>query len=157
MTSCSGVGYYLYNAGGDPKVAQKNAAGKPVVDTVTLSLTYTADAHKLEAKVKSELPNTNQLGAREKQAEAKGESLVRQAGNEIDRAVSTPGGVNAARANTAQTAEGQKKYQDIKADAQSQLKKAGTEVNAAIDKFDAKVTQEASKAKSGISSWFGGK
>lgn len=58
---------------------------------------------------------------------------------------------------TLQTHEGQKKYEQLKAEAQRELAKASAETNKAIDKFDAKVTEEAAKAKSGISSWFGGK
>ena len=29
LAAAGGIGYYLYNAGGDPKVAQKLAEGKP--------------------------------------------------------------------------------------------------------------------------------
>ena len=35
--------------------------------------------------------------------------------------------------------------------------KAGKDLNGAIDKFDKTVEDKAAKAKSGISSWFGGK
>lgn len=38
----------------------------------------------------------------------------------------------------------------------SARKEAGTELNKAVDSFDKNVTEGASKAKSGISSWFGG-
>jgi hypothetical protein len=35
--------------------------------------------------------------------------------------------------------------------------KTGSQINTAIDKFDKTVEDKAAKAKSGISSWFGGK
>lgn len=43
---------------------------------------FVADAHKLSAKVKSEIPG------REKQAEAKGEELAQRAGSKADELVS---------------------------------------------------------------------
>lgn len=51
----SGVGYYMYSAGGDPKVARKEAE---------------ADAHRASAKIKSELPG--RTGEYKKEAEAAG-------------------------------------------------------------------------------------
>lgn len=59
--------------------------------------------------------------------------------------------------NICQSADAQKKLEEAKREANALSQKAGTEVNKAIDQFDKSVTEGASKAKSGISSWFGGK
>ncbi|KAI9872935.1 MAG: hypothetical protein M1823_008042, partial [Watsoniomyces obsoletus] len=66
LADAGGVGYYLYNAGGDPKVAKKNVE---------------ADAAKAERKLKNEAPG------REAEAKKKGEELATRAGNHFDRAV----------------------------------------------------------------------
>ncbi|KAI1421545.1 hypothetical protein F5Y12DRAFT_718325 [Xylaria sp. FL1777] len=119
-TAAAGIGYYLYTAGGDGKVAQQQAE---------------ADAHKLSAKFKGELPG------RGKEAEKDAELLGRQAGAKIDGAFSK---------TEAELAK-------AKAEAQAYTKDAKDAALKKIDEFDKKVETEASKAKSGISSWFGGK
>ncbi|KAI1865872.1 uncharacterized protein JN550_008130 [Neoarthrinium moseri] len=68
LTAAGGIGYYLYGAGGNATVAQKNAE---------------ADAHKLSAKVKSEIPG------RANEAEKRAESYGAQAGAKFDSAAST--------------------------------------------------------------------
>ncbi|KAI0206058.1 hypothetical protein F4808DRAFT_455546 [Astrocystis sublimbata] len=119
-TAAAGIGYYLYTAGGNTGVAQKQAE---------------ADAHKLSAKIKSELPG------RGSEAQKDGEVLGKQAGAKFDNAL------NRTEAELARArAEAEAYAKDAKA---STLKK--------IDEFDRKVETEASKAKSGVSSWFGGK
>ncbi|KPI41161.1 uncharacterized protein AB675_7877 [Cyphellophora attinorum] len=65
LAAAGGVGYYLYNAGGDPKLAQKQAE---------------ADASKASAKIKSEVPG------RGKEAEKRAESLAQEASTKFDRA-----------------------------------------------------------------------
>ncbi|KAJ1333802.1 hypothetical protein MN608_03799 [Microdochium nivale] len=55
LTAVSGIGYYMYSAGGNPKVARKEAE---------------ADAHRASAKIKSELPG--RTGEYRKEAEAAG-------------------------------------------------------------------------------------
>lgn len=54
-------------------------------------------------------------------------------------------------------ADAQKKYEEGKREASNLASKTATEANKAIDQFDKSVTEGAAKAKSGISSWFGGK
>ncbi|KAI1609342.1 hypothetical protein EDD36DRAFT_67725 [Exophiala viscosa] len=120
LAVAGGVGYYLYNAGGDPKVAEKKLE---------------ADAHKLSASIRNDLPGKG------KEYEKKGEALTASAGREFDRA----------------SAEAKAKLAEAEAKAKEVGHKASKEVNGAIDKFDKTVENEASKAKSGISSWFGGK
>ncbi|KAJ8114933.1 hypothetical protein ONZ43_g4786 [Nemania bipapillata] len=117
-TAAAGIGYYLYTAGGDGKVAQKQAE---------------ADAHKLSAKFKNEAD-------RGKEAEKEAERLGRQAGAKVDSVLSkTEAELSKARS------EAEAYTKDTK---DAALKK--------INEFDKKVENEASKAKSGISSWFGG-
>lgn len=52
--------------------------------TSSLLTESAADAHKVSAQVKSEIPG------REKEAEKKGEALAQQAGQKFDRAVISP-------------------------------------------------------------------
>jgi vacuolar-type H+-ATPase subunit H len=46
---------------------------------------------------------------------------------------------------------------DAEVKAKEYKDKTGKELNSAIDKFDNTVEKKAAEAKSGISSWFGGK
>lgn len=54
-------------------------------------------------------------------------------------------------------ADAQKKYEEGKKEASNLASKTAAETNKAIDQFDKSVSEGAAKAKSGISSWFGGK
>ncbi|KAK5092522.1 hypothetical protein LTR70_001898 [Exophiala xenobiotica] len=131
LVAAGGAGYYLYNAGGDPKAAEKLAE---------------ADAHKASAKLRGEVePRGREAGAR-------GEAVVRQAGDKFDNAAG----------------DAQKRFEQSKRDAQKALEegrkeahdvaaKASAEAKREIDAFDKNVMEGAQKAKSGISSWFGGK
>ncbi|TGO60739.1 hypothetical protein BCON_0033g00510 [Botryotinia convoluta] len=120
LAAAGGVGYYLYSAGGSPKVAEKQ---------------FESDLSRASAKVKSEIPG------RTTQAQKEAEKWGSEAGAKLDSAT------NQARAELAK-AEG--KFEQYKNDAaQTTMKK--------IDEVDRKVEAEAAKAKSGISSWFGGK
>ncbi|OAP58799.1 hypothetical protein AYL99_06096 [Fonsecaea erecta] len=119
LAVAGGVGYYLYNAGGNPKVAQKKLE---------------ADASKLSSQIKSEVPG------KEKEAEKKGEAIAAQAGQKFDQA----------------SADAKAKLSEAEAKAKEASQKAGSQINSAIDTFDKTVEEKAAKAKSGISSWFGG-
>ncbi|KAI0842493.1 hypothetical protein F5Y06DRAFT_128669 [Hypoxylon sp. FL0890] len=114
-----GVGYYLYTAGGNTKVAQKQAE---------------ADAHRVSSQFKSELPG------RGEQAKKDAEKYGAEAGAKVDNAVGKT----------------QAELQKAKADAEAYAKDAKSAAMKKVDEFDKKVEAEASKAKSGISSWFGG-
>jgi len=120
LTAAAGLGYYLYGAGGSPKVAEKN---------------FEKDLSKASAKVKSEIPG------RTKEAEKTGEAWAAQAGAKVD---------SAAEKARAELAKAEGKFDQYR-------KEASKDALAKIDKFDAAVEKEAAKAKSGISSWFGGK
>lgn len=120
LTAAGGVGYYLYGAGGNAKVAEKK---------------FEADVHKASAKVKGELPGRAQQYGKE--AEATG----RQAGAKFDEAV----------------AKTQAELQKGKQEAVGYAKDAKAATIQEIDKFDKKVEEKAAQAKSGVSTWFGGK
>ncbi|KAJ4416254.1 hypothetical protein N0V82_006858 [Gnomoniopsis sp. IMI 355080] len=127
LAAAGGIGYYLYGAGGNAKVAEKN---------------FEADAHKASAKIRSELPGRGQ------QAQKEAEAYGQQAGAKFDSAVAKS------------QAELQKAESQAKAyakDAEAYAKDTKAAALKKVDEFDKKVEQEASKAKSGVSSWFGGK
>ncbi|KAJ2977605.1 hypothetical protein NUW58_g7760 [Xylaria curta] len=109
-TAAAGIGYYLYTAGGDGKVAQKQAEGV-----------------------------RHQAAAR--RAEKDAELLGRQAGARVDSALNKT----------------EAELSKAKSEAEAYAKEARDATMKKIDQFDKKVEDEASKAKSGISSWFGGK
>jgi len=120
LAAAGGVGYYLYTAGGNPKVAEKQ---------------FESDLSRASAKVKSEIPG------RSKEAKKEGEKWASEAGAKLDSAT------DKARAELAK-AEG-------KLDAYR--KEASADAMKKIDEADRKIEQKAAQAKSGISSWFGGK
>jgi len=68
LTAAGGVGYYMYQAGGRPKVAEKR---------------FESDMHKAAASVKSELPG------RGAGAEKEGKKVGQEAGAKFDEAVAT--------------------------------------------------------------------
>ncbi|KAI9642914.1 hypothetical protein NHQ30_008648 [Ciborinia camelliae] len=127
LAAAGGVGYYLYSAGGSPKVAEKQ---------------FESDISSASAKVKSELPG------RETQAQKEAEKWGSEAGAKLDSTA------DKARAELAK-AEG--KFDQYKKDADQYRKEAAQTTMKKIDDVDRKVEAEAAKAKSGISSWFGGK
>jgi len=118
-TAAAGLGYYLYTAGGNPKVAEKQ---------------FESDISRASAKVKSEIPG------RGKEAQKEGEKWASEAGAKLDSAT------DKARAELAK-AEG--KFDQYRKEASSEALKK-------IDAADRKIEDGAAKAKSGISSWFGG-
>jgi len=121
------AGYYLYSAGGDPKVAEKQLE---------------ADASKASAKVRSELPGRTKEAEKTAQSyEKKGEALATSAGKKFDEAF----------------ADTKSKLAQTKEQAESYRKDAAKELNKDIDKFDKTVEKKTAEAKSGLSSWFGGK
>ncbi|KAI5922735.1 hypothetical protein F4810DRAFT_672487 [Camillea tinctor] len=115
VTAVGGIGFYLYSAGGDPKLAQKQAEG---------------DAHRFKGRFED----------RGQQAVTDAEKLGAQAGAKFDNAV----------------ARSQAELQKAQADIEARGKTAKDAALNKINELDKKVEDEASKAKSGISSWFGG-
>jgi len=113
-------GYYLYSAGGDPKLARKEIEH---------------DAARASSAVRSEIPG------RDKEAAKTGEEWGQKAVSKIDSATDDA----RAKANSAGS----------KAD--QHRKDVGRDLQQSIDRVDRKVEEGVSRAKSGISSWFGGK
>lgn len=140
----------------------------------------TADVHKASAKVKGELPGRGQQY--EKEAEATG----RQAGAKFDEAVRSPPPLPydqsiplpmcppanpsnerlqwhprehppLTRYPAQQLAKTQAELQKGKDGAAAYARDAKNATIQEIDKIDKKVEEKTSQAKSGISSWFGGK
>jgi len=114
------TGYYLYTAGGSPKVAEKQLE---------------SDLHKVSAKTKAQLPGTTS------QVRKDGEKWASEAGAKVDSMVEQA---------KAEAAKAEGKFEQYRKDASKETMKA-------IDNADRKVEDSAAKAKSGISSWFGGK
>ncbi|RDA93563.1 hypothetical protein CP533_6148 [Ophiocordyceps camponoti-saundersi (nom. inval.)] len=115
-----GIGYYLYNAGGNPKVAENK---------------FESDVHRASANIKSQLPASSDKTDKELRRYGS------EAGAKIDEAL----------------AEADKQASKIKSNAEAYARDIRAEANKAVDKFDTKVEEGAAKAKSGVSSWFGGK
>ncbi|PSS27236.1 hypothetical protein M430DRAFT_38035 [Amorphotheca resinae ATCC 22711] len=65
LAAAGGVGYYLYTAGGSPKVAEKK---------------FQSDVAEAQSKIKSEIPG------RENEAKKNGEKWAAEAGAKIDNA-----------------------------------------------------------------------
>ncbi|CAK3739322.1 hypothetical protein DOTSEDRAFT_70624 [Lecanosticta acicola] len=126
----AGVGYYFYQAGGDPKVAQKKAE---------------ADAAKASSEIKSHLPG------QAKEVKKDAEAGISEAGAKVNQYI---------RDAKSEASKVDEKLEQYRKDAANQLDKTSQDArknaNAAIDSFDKNVTEGAAKAKSGISSWFGG-
>jgi len=120
LAAAGGVGYYLYTAGGNPKVAEKQ---------------FETDLSRASAKVKSEIPG------RGKEAEKNAEKWATEAGQKIDSTT------DKARA---ELGKAEAKFDQYRKDASKDALKK-------IDELDRKVEEGTAKAKSGISSWFGGK
>lgn len=115
--AAGGIGYYLYNAGGNPKVAEKK---------------FESDVHKASAEVKQHLPG------RDPNAEKGIGNAGAQLGAKIDSWAS----------------ETDKQVAVAKSNAEAYAKEAKAEAMKTVNEFDRKVEDGASKAKSGLSSWF---
>lgn len=121
--------YYMYQAGGSPKVAEKQMEH---------------DAARLSSKVRGELPG------KEKEAKTEAKVYAEQAGQKIDRAIDD------AKATTNKV---DAKLEGYRTNAEKKLdeyrKEAGKDLTSAVDKFDKTVEQKAAQSKSWIGSWFG--
>ncbi|WYZ41564.1 hypothetical protein EsH8_V_000459 [Colletotrichum jinshuiense] len=99
---------------------------------------FESDIHKASAEVKSHLPGRT-VDAQNKGAQVG--AKLDEAGAKLDSAV----------------AEADKKFSATKSNVEAYAKDAKAEALKKVDEFDKKVEDGAAKAKSGISSWFGGK
>ncbi|KAG8625408.1 hypothetical protein KVT40_007159 [Elsinoe batatas] len=138
LTAVGGVGYYLFKAGGDPKLAERQAEH---------------DAARLSSSARDELPGKG------KEVKTEAKVIGQKVGSQIDSTI------NEARSKSAELEKNLNSYaSDAEKRFEAARKEAGKELNQAVDKFDktvgdaaSKIQQEGSKAKSGLSSWFGGK
>jgi len=96
---------------------------------------FESDVHKASASVKNHLPGR----APNAQKELAGYGA--EAGAKVDNAIS----------------EADRQAGRAKSNVESYAKDTKAEALKAVDKFDHKVEEGASKAKGGLSSWFGGK
>ncbi|QDS73047.1 hypothetical protein FKW77_009538 [Venturia effusa] len=131
VVGAAGAGYYLYTAGGSPKVAEKQ---------------FEYDAARLSSKVRSELPG------KEKEAKTQLKLSGEQAGKSIDSAFQQAKDATTRADQSIQSyaASAEKKLGEIKVD-------TGKNLSASIDKFDKEVSKGAAESKSWLGSWFGGK
>ncbi|TID16607.1 hypothetical protein E2P81_ATG12024 [Venturia nashicola] len=129
--AAAGAGYYLYQSGGSPKVAEKQ---------------FEHDAAKLSSKVRSELPG------KEKEAKTQLKLSGEQAGKSIDSAFqqAKDATTRADKSIQSYAASAEKKLEEIK-------EETGKNLTAGIDKFDKNVSKGAAESKSWLGSWFGGK
>ncbi|MCJ1450774.1 hypothetical protein MMC28_001108 [Mycoblastus sanguinarius] len=132
-------GYYLYSAGGDPKVAQKKVEH---------------DAASAKASLKGEKVSGEE-------AKKQGEEWAKVAGSKLDNTVEDVRSRvhQADKTISTKMGEAETKFDKLKNDGSAQFDKTkkdtGKELNNAIDKFDKTVEKKTADAKSGISSWFG--
>ncbi|KAI4141910.1 MAG: hypothetical protein L6R39_005141 [Caloplaca ligustica] len=142
-TVAVGTVYYLYSAGGNPKVAEKKLEH---------------DMHAAGARLRGQ-----DLSAGE--AEKKGEVLAKEVGASLDRTVDSVRGEirQADKVITAKMHEAGSKLDHLKDDAvknaEAAYKDSSKELKQEVDQFDKTVTRKTAEAKTGIASWlgFGGK
>jgi len=129
--AAAGVGYYLYQAGGQPKVAEKK---------------FEHDAARLSSKVRGELPGA------EKEAKTGIKLTAEEAGAKFDSAAAqAKEQANKAEASiSAYASDAQKKLGDAR-------KEVGSNLMAGVDKFDKTVEKKAAETKGWLGGWFGGK
>ncbi|KAL8870552.1 MAG: hypothetical protein Q9174_003432 [Haloplaca sp. 1 TL-2023] len=139
VTIAAGTAYYLYSAGGNPSVAEKQLEH---------------DVSAAGARLKGQ-----DLSAKE--AQKKGEVWAKEAGATLDRTVDNVRGDvrEADKIVTSKMNEAGSKVDQLKDQGSKQLKdisnQTSKELQQTADNFDKKVTQKTSEAKSGISSWLG--
>lgn len=135
--AAGGIGYYLYSAGGSPRVAEKQ---------------FESDVHRASAKIKEHAPwdshnNSPISTSSSESAEKQGARVGKEVGGKIDSAVNALNrDLSKAKHETEAYAKQTEAFaRQTKADA---LRK--------IDEFDRTVEEKAAKSKSYLSSWFGG-
>ena len=138
LAAVGGAAYYLYSAGGDPKLAEKKAEH---------------DAANLARRVKGDFPGQDKEA--KKAAEEGYESVRATAQQYADRAKTEA--QKAEQKLDQYSVEARKKYEEAKREAEREFNSGRKEVNAAVDQFDKKVTEGAAQSKSWLGSWFGGK
>ncbi|KAF1825446.1 uncharacterized protein K489DRAFT_157708 [Dissoconium aciculare CBS 342.82] len=160
LGAAGAVGYYFYQAGGDPKLAEKKFEGThpshdlsslrnpllPNSSRIDQSRPPTADAARVSSTVKEQIPG------QAKQLQKDGELTLQHAKsslNSLGKDIKT----EASKADA--------KINKLSSEAASKLDQTSRDVQAAgskaVNEFDKNVNEGAAKAKSGLSSWFGSK
>ncbi|KAK3115660.1 hypothetical protein LTR53_004761 [Teratosphaeriaceae sp. CCFEE 6253] len=122
-----GGGYYLYNAGGSPKAAEKR---------------FEADLSKAGQSMG--------VTGKGKETQKVAEVSIADAGKKVDQFVQD------AKATTSNIDRKLESYRaQAEKTIEKDFKEGRAEANKAIDSFDKKVNEEAAKAKSTLGSWFG--
>jgi hypothetical protein len=172
LAAAGGVGYYLYSAGGNPRAAEKQFESEhtPAPNTPPIPAFFaiahsnsTGDAHHIAAKIKGETPH------RSTDAEQQGRKVGQELGAKVDNAVcpsplsilcrysSSCFSGNSLTATTPQVETVNRDISKAKSETESYAKAAKADALKKVDEFDRKVEEGASKSKSYLSSWFGGK
>ncbi|KAF2114358.1 hypothetical protein BDV96DRAFT_647066 [Lophiotrema nucula] len=125
------AGYYLYSAGGDPKVAEKKLEH---------------DAATATRKLKGDLPGRDKEA---KKGAEEGWEHVKSSAADIRDSAKTEAQRAEAKLEQARL-DASKKFEETR-------QETGKQLQGAVDKFDKKVTEGASKSQSWIGGWFGGK
>ncbi|MCJ1485693.1 hypothetical protein MMC06_005868 [Schaereria dolodes] len=142
LTAFGGLGYYIYSAGGSPKVAEKKFEHDVAAAGAKLGITSSG-----------------------KETKKQGEVLLKEAGSKLDSTVNSirsdlrsdtakfdqkVGETVTAAENKAVELEKEaaKRFNNIKEATRKDLSQT-------VDSFDKTVERKAAEAKSGLSSWFG--
>lgn len=115
---------------------------------------FIGDAHHVAAKIKGQTPH------RSTDVEGQGRKVGQEVGAKVDSAVSDEDGPCASIACVDKNEKVATVNRDIskaKSETESYAKAAKADTLKKIDEFDRKVEEGASKSKSYLSSWFGGK
>ena len=133
--AAGGIGYYLYTAGGDPKLAEKKAEH---------------DAANAVRRVKGDFPGSDK---ELKKAGEEGYEAVRSTAQQYANQAK-------AEAHKAEqkldqySVEARKKYEEAKAQAEKEFASTRKELNSAVDTFDKKTIEATKETKSWFGSWF---
>ncbi|KAF1360805.1 hypothetical protein EJ07DRAFT_113645 [Lizonia empirigonia] len=130
--------YYLYSAGGDPKLAEKKLEH---------------DAANITRRVRGDFPGQDKEA---KKAGEEGYEAVRATAQDYANRASAEAKKAQAKYNSL-SVEAKKKWDEAKARGEEYTRETSKDFNAAVDRFDREVTKDAAQAKSWLGSWFGGK
>ncbi|KAF1918954.1 hypothetical protein BDU57DRAFT_490777 [Ampelomyces quisqualis] len=135
LAAAGGVGYYLYSAGGDPKLAEKKAEH---------------DAANAVRRVKGDFPGQDKEA---KKAGEEGYEAVRSTAQQYANQARTEA-QKAEQKLDQYSVEARKKYEEAKVQAERELNSTRREVNSAVDKFDKQAIEATRETKSWFGSWF---
>ncbi|EDU39694.1 hypothetical protein PtrSN002B_004139 [Pyrenophora tritici-repentis] len=138
LAAVGGATYYLYSAGGDPKLAEKKAEHDAATAARKLRGDYPGQDKELK---KAGEEGYEAVRARAEQYADQARAEAKKAEQKLDT----------------YSRDAKKQYEDAKLIAEKEFHAAGKQVNAAANKFDAVVEDKAAKTSSWFGGWFGGK